>query len=319
MSGGVAEPFSGRLAGIMEPGVSLPEPIVVSAPASDLAQPRHERDVVGVALAALACLVFSLVDAAVKSLSAEYSIAEIAFGINATTLVLFWVAGRWTRRPGRTAALRLHVTRGVLIMLAAACAFFAYSRVPLAEAYTLNFTGPLFVTALSGAVLGEHVETRRWVAVLGGFAGVLVILRPGTAVFQPAALGAVANAFFFGLSLLVTRRLTATEAPLVILVWGALVCALGFGAMTGAGFYRPPSSTAAALLAAAGLGNAIAMVCLVHALAIARASVVAPVQYSQMLWAVLLGRFLFGDVPDVWTFVGCAVIVASAAWASRET
>jgi drug/metabolite transporter (DMT)-like permease len=211
------------------------------------------------------------------------------------------------------------VLRGLLGMGGGFCAFFAYSRVPLADAYSMIFATPLLITALSVPILGEHVGWRRWSAVAVGFVGVLIMLRPGVAHIGIGSLSALAAACFSACAILLVRKLSATESTASIALYSNLTVVLVMATLLPAGGILP-STGDALLMAAAGLVGGTALLVLIAAYRRVPAALVAPFQYTQMLWAILLGFLIWGDLPDPAKLFGAVIVAASGLFVVyRET
>ena len=183
---------------------------------------------------------------------------------------------------------------------------------PLADAYTITFTAPLLVTVFSIPWLGERVGWRRWSAVLAGFAGVLIVLRPGLGATHWALALPLIAALGFALYQILTRKVSAVpgESPLAMLFYLACV---GTAIMTVLVpfFWQEVAPVDWLAMTAMGALGGLGHLILIRALTIAPASLLAPFVYSQIVWALVLGYLVFGDVPDRWMLVGCCVIVAS--------
>lgn len=282
---------------------------------------RPSAAALGIAAAFVAFALFTMMDTTVKWMSAGYPLHQIVMTNALVALVpvlaLVARAGTWrglaTRRP------LLHLVRGVIGVGGAYGAFFAYSRMPLADAYAILFASPLFITALSAIVLKEPVGWRRWTAVAVGFVGVLVMLRPGAGVVGLGALGALVGAFSFSTGVLLVRWAGQRESALAFVFYTNVVIALGGASLLPTGFVMP-SLPDLALMTVAGLLNGTAMLLVVAAFRWAPAAVVAPFQYTQMLWGVLLGYLVWGDVPDRALLVGGGIVIASGLYIlHRET
>jgi drug/metabolite transporter (DMT)-like permease len=266
----------------------------------------------GIGFAALGFGLFTGMDTMVKWLGAAYPLHQIVFFNSLFSLVPMAVMIAWsgglrqlrTRRPG------LHVLRGGFALVSTAAAFYAYTRMPLADAYAIIFTGPLLVTALSALILKEPVGWRRWSAIGVGFAGVLIMLRPGAGVLGQGAVAALVCAVGYALSVVTLRKLSATETTASFLFYGNLTILAATGALLAFEFARMPWADLA-LLAACGLTGGTAFIAIVNAHRRAPAAIVAPFQYTQMAWGALLGFLIWGDVPQPSVVLGCAVVVAS--------
>jgi drug/metabolite transporter (DMT)-like permease len=181
---------------------------------------------------------------------------------------------------------------------------------PIADATAIGFVSPLFVTALSIPILGEQVGLRRWSAVAVGFIGVLVLVRPGTASFNPAAFLPVASAACWALGLIITRIMQSSDSVPTTLFWST---AVGFLVLTPVAVpaWQPPSTSEWGLLFLAAVLGTIGQFFLISAFRFGAASLLAPFSYSQIVWATLMGYFLFDALPDAGTGIGAAIIMAS--------
>lgn len=217
------------------------------------------------------------------------------------------------KRPG------LQVLRGLCILGSLTLIFGALQFLPLAEATVINFTGPLFMVALAGPVLGEKVGWRRWAAVVVGLVGAIIVVRPGSDVFQWAALMPIGSALFFALFQLITRKLAGHDSALTTLLYTQVVA--GLGALLAAPFFWSPLEFADIAFAfVAGSVGLLAHLCMFNAFRLADASLLAPINYTRIVASVLLGYFMFGDLPDTYTIIGGAVIVGSGLFVIyRET
>jgi len=265
-----------------------------------------------VALALLSYACFSTADALVKLAAARLPVEQIALLMSGFALLPVLLLARGV---GGLAALRVRrpglvLARGVLTALCALAAWRAFALLPLADAYAILFLAPILVTAFSALFLGEPVGIRRWSAAAVGFLGVLVMVRPD---FEVIGLGhplALAAATFGAASFCVLKKIGNGETSAAIL----LVLFLSIAAIAAPGAilaWRPLAGEDLLWVAMAGLLQGSGQAALVLATREAPASVVAPFQYSQMLWAVLLGLLVFGDRPTPMLFVGMALVVAS--------
>jgi len=261
-------------------------------------------------LVTFAC--FSSADAAVKFLSSGYSVLLIYFVTTTFAALpiaaLVWFSGRpiiFKPRFPKAVALRT-----LLMALDTFGAYLAFSRLPLANAYTLIFASPLIVTALSPWLLGEAVGRHRWTAVVVGFLGILVVLRPGMAPLDIGYLGAFGSACAFAVALIITRQIGGRESDTAMLFW------LIVGKLIVSGVFLPISFVPIAafdlmLMALVGLLAGSAHICIVRAFKLAPPATVAPFQYTQMLWAAFYGYLIFGDVPDAFVITGSGLVIAS--------
>jgi drug/metabolite transporter (DMT)-like permease len=282
--------------------------------AAAVARPRlaDSSAALGIGLALLAFALFSSMDAMVKWLSAGYPVHQMLF-FNALfsllpVALMTWRAGGL--RQLRTDRMGLHLLRGAFGMLAGFSAFSAYSMMPLADAYAIIFTTPLLITVLSIPLLGETVRWRRWSAILVGFVGVLIMLQPGSGSFDLAAGAALLAASASAMSIVLVRKLSTTETTASIAFYANITVVLVMGASLPFDFVWP-SLADLALMGAAGLAGGTALMLLIAGYRRAPAAVVAPFQYSQMLWGVLLGFLVWNDVPAPSVVVGATIVVGS--------
>ena len=267
---------------------------------------------VGIGLGALAFALFTVMDTMIKWLSAGYPVHQLLFSNALFALVPVMAVS--ARRGGlarlRTRRLGMHLLRGLTGMASGFLAFYAFSRLPLADAYSIIFATPLLITALSVPILGEQVGWRRWSAVGVGFVGVLIMLQPGVAPIGVGSLAALGAAGASALSILLVRKLSATESTASIALYSNLTVVVGMGALL-AFDTVVPNLVDLALMAATGLIGGTALLVLIGAYRRAPAALVAPFQYSQMLWAIVLGFAIFGDLPEQAKLLGAAVVAAS--------
>ncbi|WP_193177569.1 DMT family transporter [Oricola nitratireducens] len=265
---------------------------------------------IGLMAAGVACLCVN--DAIAKALTAGYLPIQILFIRNLVALpiaiLIAWrMGGRSALRSHRPAT---HLVRGALWIGAATLFFTGLSYLGLAEATVLIFVAPVFITALSAIVLKEHVGWRRWTAVLAGFAGVLIVVRPGSATFQAASLFPVATAFLYAALMISARWVDRRES-----VWTLMLYLTGAGALVSAlvvpFFWTPVRAEDVWLFFGIALFGTVGITMMTQAFRFAPAAVVAPFDYTALIWATLLGWLFWGEIPDVLTYAGAAVIIAS--------
>jgi drug/metabolite transporter (DMT)-like permease len=217
----------------------------------------------------------------------------------------------------RTRRFGLHLLNGFFQVTATACMFVGLSLIQIAEATALTFTAPLFVTAGAAFFLGETVRLRRWTATAVGFAGALIILRPGAqAISLPALVVLVGSAFVAG-GILTTKSLSRTEAPDTIALYLTLLMA-AMSLPVALTVWRMPSMETFGWLAGTGLSGSLGLMAMVRAYRAADASVVMPFRYIALLFSGAFGYLLFDELPDRWTWVGAAVIVSAALYTARR-
>ena len=266
----------------------------------------------GIVFAMLAGFLFVTSDSVVKMATHDLPVPVVVWGRYAAHMVLMLALFRGRRfislfkvkQPG------LVIARGVLLLICTSLFFTAIGHIGLAEANAIMFVSPFFVVALSIPLLKEKVGLRRWSAVIVGFAGILIILRPGFQEVHWAYLLIVGVAFFYGLFTILTRILSFTETATSMWFYTALV---GFVGSSGVAWYhwQTPSLEQWLMLCAIGVIGGGSHYIVIQAYSRAAASVLAPFQYVQIIWATVYGYFLFGHFPDSWTFAGAALIIAS--------
>lgn len=264
----------------------------------------------GIGLTLLGVFMFAVNDVMGKWLVATYSVGQVLLLRSAAALLVLLpvmarerVSLQWPSQPG------LHVVRVTFSTLEVACFYAAAAYLPLADVMTYYLAGPIYVAAIAVFWLGEKLD-RRQVAVIGiGFVGVLIALRPSGETLTWPALIAVAGSLFYAFLMIATRKLR--EARDTTLVLGQILGALLFGIVAAPFTWVAPSALDFALLSLLGIVAMAAHMCINRALKIAPASVVAPYQYTLIVWAVIFGYLVFGDVLEPWTLVGAAVICAA--------
>jgi len=264
----------------------------------------------GIGLMAAGIFMFAVNDALGKWLVATYSVGQVLLIRSFAALVLLGPF-IWRDRASFATAPRpgMQALRAVLATAEVAFFYWAVSYLPLADVMSYYLAGPIFVTAIAGAFLSESIGWRRWAAVAVGFLGVIVCLRPGAAVLSWPALIALAGSFTFSLSMIATRTLRGTSDT--VLVVAQTLAALVFGAVLAPLNWVPLTLRDGVLLALLGMVAMVAHVCVNRSLKLAPASTVVPYQYTTIVWAVLFGYLVFGDVPDIWMLSGAAIIIGA--------
>lgn len=266
----------------------------------------------GILLMITSMVAFTLLDAMAKQLVQTLPPAVAVFG--RYFVAIFLSLGVVLRGGGldlfTTRHPALQALRGVLLMGATIFNFMAVVYLQLAQTAAIFFTVPLWVCALSVPLLGEHVGFKRWIAVGVGFFGVLVIMRPGTDSFQWAMLLSVASAFCGGVYNIVTRKVGARDRAETSLFYVSFIGALAAAAPL-PWLWQTPQGMQWLMLGFMGLAGSAGHLMLIQAHRLAPASALAPYMYTQIVWMILVGFMVFGDVPDFWTIAGAAIVVAS--------
>jgi drug/metabolite transporter (DMT)-like permease len=277
----------------------------------------------GPAIATICIGVFCLVvnDAMAKWLTTHYDPLQIVFMRNLVALPM--IAGIVLATGGRlalrTSNLRVHAWRGLLLVGGAYSFFVGLKYLPLAEATALIFAAPIFITALSVPLLREHVGWRRWAAVVAGFIGVLIIVRPGATAFQPASLFVVATAVLYALFMIGSRWIDRSEGFWTMMFY-LVVFPLLFSAAVVPLVWLTPQWDHLPLFLGMAVFGTLGMSLISQAFRQAPAAIVAPFDYTALLWASLFGWLVWSEVPGVWTYAGAAVIIAGGIYiVVRET
>jgi drug/metabolite transporter (DMT)-like permease len=259
----------------------------------------------------LSSFFFGIASAFIKLLTTNYSVFEIAFCRNFFGLIpAFWMSGRLgisgfkAKKPGA------HVWRSVFGTTSMLLIFTAYSIISLPDATAISFAGPLFITALSVPMLSEKVGSHRWAAVVAGFLGVLIIMKPGSKVFNAGGMSALGAALFHSLAMISLRKLRTTENAEVTTLYFTIFAAITTGLLLPFGF-KIPDLNGALLLILVGLLSGVGQFFLTKAYGLAEASAISPFAYTSILWATLFGAALWGDIPAWSTIAGTAIVILS--------
>ena len=276
----------------------------------------------GIGLVSLTYLLFSLLDGSAKWLVGGLPVIMVVW-LRFVSQVLIAGAVLFPLRGlalVKTDHLRWHVLRALMFVAMTGINFWALQYLQLTVTSAIFFTVPLIIAVLSAPLLGERLDRGRWLAILGGFIGVLVIVQPGSAEFHPAMLACIVNAVLYALFMLMTRRLAAYDSPETIQYLPAIGAALVLTPFAIAAWEWPDSWlewTAAGLMGVLGsLGHYL--LALAHRYA--PSSVIAPFLYQQVLYMALIGYLAFGDVPSAAVWIGAAIVVCSGLYLfSRES
>ena len=260
-----------------------------------------------------------VMDGFAKYLSADLPVLQITwaryfFTVVFTLPIMFFFYNKqlvWSDKP------KLQILRGLILFCANICFFYAISILSLAKALTLAFVAPLIVTAFSPMLLGEKVGVRRCTAVMIGFVGSLIVIRPGFLEINLASLAALGTGIMYGFYLIITRKLSTSDNPLLTLLLTGLVG--GFIASFIVPFiWINPTFNQWSMMAGIGVFACIGHFFLILSLKYADASKLAPLGYTEIIPNVIIGYYFFGNFPDNWTFLGLFIIVFSGIYISRR-
>tara|TARA_A100001037_G_scaffold189796_1_gene169944 strand:- start:204 stop:1094 length:891 start_codon:yes stop_codon:yes gene_type:complete len=268
--------------------------------------------VAGILFMLAASAVFVASDSVAKHLSLSFAVVQILWA--RYTFHLIYLAAltkpRDYRRLITTRAAGLQFVRSASILVSSLCFYVALSYIPLATAAAISFTWPLVVTALSVPLLGERVGIRRWLAVLVGLGGAMIIIRPGFGVFHWSALMPLGTAFFFGLYQICTRKVSRVDSPQTSLLYTAALGALVLNLVVPF-HWDPPDTMGWFMMLVLGVCAILGQFLIIKALSLTPAAVLAPYGYVYLVFAGISGFAVFGDIPDAHTIVGSLIITAS--------
>ncbi len=263
---------------------------------------------------------FALMDACMKELSDHYPPFQVAAlrGASSLPLVLVWALATAGWRTLLRVRWRLHLLRAVLGVGMMGTFVFALHRMPISSAYTIFFIAPMLITALSVPFLHERVGPRRWTAIMVGFVGVLVALRPtGQGVVTIAGLAVLLAALGYAVSAITVRVLARTDSTQAMVVWLMLSLTVGAGAIAASGWV-PIQRADLLLIAGVGVAGALGQYTITEAFRRGEASLIAPLEYTALVWSLSLDFAVWGVLPDAMTWAGAAIIVASGLYLLRR-
>ena len=267
----------------------------------------------------LAWVMLPIMDGFAKYLSSDLPVLQITwaryfFTVAFTLPIMFFFFRKnlvWTDKP------KLQLIRGLILLTANVCFFYSISIISLAKDLTLAFIAPLIVTAFSPIFLGEKVGFRRWSAVIIGFIGSMVVIRPGFVEINLASLAALGTGVMYGFYLIITRKLSSSDNPLLTLLLTGVVGAIIIS------FVMPfvwikPTLNQWSMMAAIGIFACVGHLFIILSLKYADASKLAPFSYFEIVTNIIIGYYFFSDFPDKWTFLGLFIIILSGIYISRR-
>ena len=285
---------------------------------TDAMSARRVENGKGLLLMGLGMFLFAAVDTIAKFLTSDLHPFQIVWtrqlGLLVGALFLLALHGR---HLFLTAHPKLQLIRGLVAALSAAAFIFAIRHVPLADAVAVSFVAPFLVTLMAALILREPVGWRRWVAVVLGFVGSMIILRPGMGVVHPAAMLVVVAAFFFACRQVISRAIAARDGTGTTILYTAMTAVFVLSVPL-PWVWVTPSGPEFLLLVGLAMLAGLAEVCVIRALELGLAVAVAPVHYTLIIWASLYGWLVFGQFPDAWTWAGTGIIMATGMYMLRR-
>lgn len=281
---------------------------------------RDSRNLRGALTMLCAVSFLSLMDAGLKELAQHYPPFQVSAlrGLASWPLALVWVLASTGPRTLLQVRWPLHLLRGVLGVMMMATFVYAISQLPLTTAYTLFFIAPMLITALSVPLLGERVGRGRWLAIAAGFGGVLIALRPtGEGLLTWASVGVLLAATAYAVSAITVRVLARTDSTQSMVFW-LLTCMAAGSALLAWPQWVTIQREHWALIVGIGVVGILGQYAITEAFRHGEASVIAPLEYTALAWAVSFDLLLWGVLPDRWTWAGAAVIVASGLYLIRH-
>lgn len=280
---------------------------------TDTGQDALRRLWLGIFFMCAATTLFPIMNGIVQVLSRDYPSEQIIWARTAghLVIVLLLVVPRYglgvllTKRPGA------QISRSLLLLASTTFFFFAVKEVPLAKAASISFMTPFFVTLLALPMLGERIDPKRLAAVIVGFLGVLVVIRPGSEVFQPASVLIVGSAFCYAVYQVFTRKVAGIDRPETSVMYSALIGTLVMTAVVPFVWTPPANLTELLLHLALGCLGAGGHWCVAKAMTYGQANVISPFQYWQMIGSVIVGYIISGLLPDAITWFGASIIIAA--------
>ena len=270
----------------------------------------------GILLVLAATSVFALLDTVCKWLSQSYPVPMIVWAryLAQTLLMIAMLSPRMGMQWIRTRIPGMQIVRGLSLLAVSLVFLFSLSLMPIAETTAISFMAPLILTALSVSLLGEHVRPSAWAAMIAGFIGVLIIVRPGGGLFTPMVIFPMTSALLFAIYQLLTRKIAGIDPTLTTLFYGTLIGTVILSFFVPFFWTKPHNLIDGLLFVLTGILGGGGHFLLIRAFEHAPASTLAPFMYFQLVVVSGLGFLVFDTFPDGWSLVGMAVIVLSGAW-----
>ena len=268
--------------------------------------------VIGAFWATLAFTIFAVHDVLIKILGTTYSVFQIIFFATLFSFIPISALMLADKKSGtfRPNNLILILTRSFFQVVGFICAFFSFTALELAEAYSLLFITPLLITIFASLLLGEVIRLRRMIALGIGFLGVLIVLRPGFSVLELGHLTAILASFCASMAFIILRKIGQVERSASVILVPMFTTLIVSGLFLPS-YFVSPSLIDLVGMAAIGIMSTVSQLALIGAYRAAAAGLIAPFQYTQIIWAILFGALFFGEIPDTFVLIGAALIITS--------
>ena len=272
----------------------------------------RNQSLLGIACFAVGMFLFAAVDTIAKLLTDTLHPIQVAWSrqiglLIGTILVLLWKGPSLLRSDHKL----LQISRGACAAASAVCFILAIAHVPLADAVAVSFVAPFMVTIMGAVILGEQVGPRRWIAVAAGFVACLIIIRPGFGVFHPAIFLILLAVTFYATRQTLSRKLSGSDPTMTTIAYTALSAGILISLPLPFIWKTPPTGQAWLFVGMLALLAGAAEIFVIRALELAQTVVLAPVHYTLLIWGTFYGWFIFGDLPDAYTWTGAAIIVVT--------
>lgn len=281
---------------------------------------KQSSTIFGVILIIIGTLLFSIADAFVKWLAATYSASQIGFIRSTMGMSFVGIFVLFSKRVGdlKTTQLKWHAFRGMMASIMILTSFYALGRIPLLEVIAIAHAAPIFVAVIAPFFLDEHVSRQHWTTIMVGFAGVLIILRPSPDHFHIAHLYMALGALAYALLIITARKLAKSETivSLNFYIYPITIIATATLSLNN---WNTPSYFDWLLFVLLAISATLALACYVVAVKYVEATTIAPLDYVSMLWATMIGYFIWRELPDPLTFTGISLIVFSGVYLVTHT
>ena len=270
------------------------------------------KDSIGIIFGIFAYLSFSILDATQKTLILYHSVFQLLLVKYFFVFCLSLIEAKRKKNIKfyKSKNIKLQFFRSILSLIESGCFVLSFKYLSLADAHSVGSLAPVIVVALSAIFLKEKVSTKTWIAIFIGFAGVLIILRPTSSIFDPKALLPLIAAFMLGLYQVVTKKVSKNDSNETSLFYTSIIGLL-IMSLLASNYWTPISSSSHILFLAIGIFFSLGLYLQIIALSKARASIIQPFHYTLIFWAIIFGYFLYDDVPDFFTIVGAVIITIS--------